>query len=59
MIPMALDLDAVLGKPLAEVERLVIEATLARFNGSVPKAARVLDLSPSTLYRKIEGWAKH
>ena len=56
--PTALDLDAVLGRPLAEVERLVIEATLARFNGSVPKAARVLDLSPSTLYRKIEGWAK-
>ena len=53
-----LDLDAVLGKPFAEVERLVIEATLARFNGSVPKAARVLELSPSTLYRKIEGWAK-
>ncbi len=56
--PDTLDLDAVLGRPLAEVERLVIEATLARFNGSVPKAARVLDLSPSTLYRKIEGWAK-
>jgi len=24
----------------------------------VPKAARVLDVSPSTLYRKIENWAK-
>ena len=58
IMPAQLDLDAVLGRPLAEVERLVIEATLARFNGSVPKAARVLDLSPSTLYRKIEGWAK-
>ena len=56
--PARLDLDAVLGRPLAEVERLVIEATLAQFNGSVPKAARVLDLSPSTLYRKIESWAK-
>ena len=44
------------GRPLAEVERLLIEATLARCNGSVPKAARMLDLSPSTLYRKIEGW---
>ncbi len=53
-----LDLDAVLGRPLAEVERMIIEATLARFNGSVPKAARVLDLSPSTLYRKIENWSK-
>ena len=42
----------------AEIERMVIEATLARHNGSVPKAARVLELSPSTLYRKIEGWTK-
>jgi DNA-binding NtrC family response regulator len=48
-----------IGRPLAEVERLVIEATLARHGGSVSRAARVLDLSPSTLYRKIEAWAKH
>lgn len=48
--------EALVGKPLAEIERLVIEATLRRFDGSVPKAARVLDLAPSTLYRKIEGW---
>ena len=57
-VPAPLDLEAVLGRPLAEVERMIIEATLARFNGSVPKAARVLDLSPSTLYRKIETWTK-
>ena len=56
--PEALALDSLLGRPLAEIERLVIEATLARHNGSVPKAARVLELSPSTLYRKIEGWAQ-
>jgi two-component system repressor protein LuxO len=49
-------LDALIGRPLAEIERIVIEATLARFDGSVPKAARVLELSPSTLYRKLEGW---
>lgn len=49
-------LDTLVGRPLAEVERIVIEATLARLDGSVPKAARVLDLSPSTLYRKIDGW---
>ncbi|OYU39444.1 MAG: sigma-54-dependent Fis family transcriptional regulator [Pseudorhodobacter sp. PARRP1] len=54
----ALSLDALLGRPLAEVERMVIEATLARHNGSVPKAARVLELSPSTLYRKIEAWSQ-
>jgi two-component system, repressor protein LuxO len=51
-------LDALIGRPLSEIERLVIEATLAEVEGSVPKAARILALSPSTLYRKIEGWAK-
>ena len=48
--------ESLLGKPLAEVERLVIEATMAMHGGSVPKAARVLELSPSTLYRKLDGW---
>jgi DNA-binding NtrC family response regulator len=51
-----LTLDALVGKPLAEVERLVIEATISTHGGSIPRAARVLDVSPSTLYRKIEGW---
>ena len=51
-------LDALIGKTMAEIEKAVIEATLDRHGGSVPKAARVLDISPSTLYRKIEGWAK-
>ncbi len=46
------------GKTLAEIERIVIEATIAAENGSVPRAARVLDVSPSTLYRKREAWAK-
>jgi two-component system, repressor protein LuxO len=48
--------EALVGKTLAEIEQIVIEATIARFGGSVPKAARVLDVSPSTLYRKREGW---
>ena len=51
-------LDSLIGMTLAEIEQTIIEATLARHGGSVPKAARVLDISPSTLYRKIEGWAK-
>ena len=54
--PASLALGDLVGRPLAEIERRVIEATLARHGGSVPKAARVLDLSPSTLYRKIEAW---
>lgn len=54
----ALSLDGLIGRPLAEVERIIVMATLARHGGSVPKAARVLDLSPSTLYRKLEAWAR-
>jgi len=56
--PPALTLDALLGLPLAEVERQIIEATIEMHAGSVPRAARVLDVSPSTLYRKLESWAK-
>ncbi len=55
--PDALTADSLLGLPLAEAERRLIEATLAIHGGSIPKAARVLDVSPSTLYRKIEAWS--
>ena len=51
-------LEGLLGLPLAEVERRIIEATIEAHAGSVPRAARVLEVSPSTLYRKLEGWAK-
>lgn len=49
-------LDSLIGLTLAEAERKLIEATLAQHAGSIPRAARVLDVSPSTLYRKIDGW---
>ena len=49
-------LEGLAGKTLAEIERLVIEAAIARHGGSVPRAARELDVSPSTLYRKREAW---
>ena len=48
--------DDLIGRPLAEIEQIVIEATLARCDGSVPRAARMLEVSPSTLYRKLESW---
>ncbi len=51
-------IDGYRGKTLAEIERLVIERTLTETGGSVPKAAHVLDVSPSTLYRKLDAWAK-
>jgi two-component system repressor protein LuxO len=44
---------------LAQSERRVIEAALERHGGSVPKAARVLEISPSTLYRKVEAWKRN
>ena len=56
--PHAPTLDVLIGKTMAEIEQTIIEATLARHGGSVPKAARELDISPSTLYRKLESWAK-
>jgi len=52
-------LDGLIGRPLAEIERMVIEETIARHGGSIPKAARSLEVAPSTLYRKIESWARH
>jgi len=54
--PEAAGTESLVGLTLAEAERRLIEMTLARHAGSVPKAARVLDVSPSTLYRKIESW---
>lgn len=51
-------LEGLVGKTLAEIEQLVIEETIARHGGSIPKAARVLDVSPSTLYRKRETWTE-
>jgi len=54
--PTAAVTETHVGLTLAEAERRLIEMTLDRHAGSVPKAARVLDVSPSTLYRKIESW---
>lgn len=41
---------------LAEIERLAVEAAIARAHGSIPKAARELDVSPSTIYRMVSRW---
>lgn len=50
-------LEGLLDLPLAEIERRVIKAVLDRHGGSVSRAARVLEVSPSTLYRKLQQWA--
>jgi two-component system repressor protein LuxO len=42
--------------PLAEMERLYIERAIDLYEGSIQLAARKLGISPSTIYRKKEGW---
>ena len=43
-------------KPLAQVEREAIEGAIKLCNNNIPKAAAMLDVSPSTIYRKIQQW---
>jgi two-component system repressor protein LuxO len=45
-----------IGTPLADMEREFIEATIEHCGGSVPRAAKMLEVSPSTIYRKLENW---
>ena len=49
--------ELLVGTPLADVERELIEATIEHCDGSIPRAAKVLALSPSTIYRKLEAWS--
>jgi two-component system repressor protein LuxO len=43
-------------RPLATVERETIERAIELCNGNIPKAAGLLDVSPSTIYRKKQAW---
>jgi two-component system repressor protein LuxO len=45
-------------RQLWQIERDVIEGAVSACNGSIPQAARVLGVSPSTLYRKRETWGE-
>jgi len=47
------------GLTLNEVERIVIENAIEKSQGSIPSAALLLGVSPSTLYRKREKWFEH
>lgn len=49
-------LDALAGLTMAQIERRVIESTIERHGGSIPQAARELDIAPSTIYRKRDTW---
>lgn len=54
----ALFVDDLLGRSLAEIEQIVIEKTIDSVGGSLPRAAKILNVSPSTLYRKREAWGR-
>lgn len=43
-------------KPLAEVERDIIEQAIKACAGNIPKAAALLEINPSTIYRKRAAW---
>ena len=43
-------------RPLEEVIRTTIETAIARCDGSVTRAATSLEVSPSTIYRRLQAW---
>ncbi|MEE8059325.1 MAG: sigma-54 dependent transcriptional regulator [Pseudomonadales bacterium] len=43
-------------QPLWLSEKETIENTIDFFHGNIPKAAAALEVSPSTLYRKVQSW---
>jgi two-component system response regulator HydG len=47
-------LNELVGKPLSDIERQFIKATLQALDGNREEAAKVLDIGERTLYRKIK-----
>jgi len=45
-------------RPFWMAERDLIEAAITAFAGNIGRAAAALEISPSTIYRKREGWAR-
>lgn len=43
-------------RPLWQVEKETIERAIALCDGNIPKAAGLLEISPSTIYRKKTAW---
>ncbi|MCX7380207.1 MAG: sigma-54 dependent transcriptional regulator [Alphaproteobacteria bacterium] len=44
--------------PLAEMERRMVLAALMRTGNDIPRAASLLEVNPSTIYRKMLQWRK-
>ncbi len=55
-VPVTGRMADLVGLPLSDVEREFIEATITHCGGSIPRAAKVLGVSPSTIYRKLDSW---
>ena len=45
--------------PLAILERKAIERAISHCQGNVSRAAALLEVSPSTIYRKLQSWDDH
>jgi two-component system repressor protein LuxO len=43
-------------QPLWKIEKQVIEQTIEHCDGNIPRAAALLEISPSTIYRKRQQW---
>ncbi|KXI23683.1 hypothetical protein AS132_04705 [Photobacterium sanguinicancri] len=43
-------------EPLWIVEKRAIETAIDACNGNIPRAAGLLEVSPSTIYRKLQTW---
>ena len=42
--------------PLWMTEKMAIEQAIKACDGNIPRAAGYLDVSPSTIYRKLQTW---
>ncbi len=42
--------------PLWRIEKNAIQQTIEFCNGNIAKAASLLDIAPSTIYRKMQTW---
>ena len=44
-------------RPYHEQERAILKAAIAAFDGNIARAAAALEISPSTIYRKLQSWS--
>lgn len=54
-ISLPTDLESI--RPLWQIEKEIIERVIELCGGSIPKAAALLEVSPSTIYRKRQSWS--